>query len=238
MAAWSHEHAVSAGRPDWTSFRPLPALFAVWAVLIGAALLQDLAGWQGDARIWVLDVDTEDSFYTWFSQLMLAAAAVLLWDTGRKTAAASGGFGAHWMTLGGFFMLLSVDEALSFHERLSSPVRSALDTSGFLTFAWVIPAGLLCLVGFMALVPFLRQLPARVRALMILSAVMFLGGALGMELVGGWLFGDNDEALTTLSYRLAVVIEEGLEGLGVLVFLYSIMLYRRERRIEPGVGSV
>lgn len=218
--------------------RPLSFLLLVWAVLIGASLFQDLAGIQGDPRILMFDVDIERSFYTWFSVLLLAGAGVLLLDTGHKVRPSDRFIGTQWTILGGIFILLSVDEMLRFHEKLSGRVNTVLDTGGIFTFAWVIPAAIICVIGFVALVPFLRRLPARVRNLMILSAVLFLGGAIGMEMIGGKMMSDHGGDVTVLPYRLAATAEEGLEGLGVLLFIYSLLLYRRDLRVTPLLSTV
>ena len=50
-----------------------------------------------------------------------------------------------WTRLALVFVYLSLDEALSFHERLNRPVRDLLDTSGALYYAWVIPYALFAL---------------------------------------------------------------------------------------------
>lgn len=218
--------------------RTMSFLLLVWSVLIGASLFQDLAGMTGDSRIWLLDVDVERGLYTWFSQLMLAGAGVLLLDTGHKVRRSDPVMAMEWKILGGLFLLLSIDEALSFHEMLSSRVRGVVDTGGLLTFAWVIPAAIICLIGFVGLLPFLRRLPALVRTLMILSAVLFLGGAIGMEMLGGKIMSDHGGDVTVLPYRLATTAEEGLEGLGVLLFIYSLLLYRRDLRVIPLLSTV
>ena len=222
-----------------TAGKSMAFLLVVWAALIGANLVQDLSGAQGDARIWLLDVDVERSLYTWFSQLMLAGAAVLLLDTGNRVLPRDRLTGRYLIFLGCVFILLSIDEALALHELLSSRVKGVVGVaSPYLMFAWVIPAGVLCLVGLAASVPFLRRLPVRVRTLMLLSAALFLGGAIGMEMVGGKIFHDHGEDVTVLPYRLAVAVEEGLEGLGVLLFIYSILLYRREKKLVPILHSL
>jgi hypothetical protein len=212
------------------------ALLLIWAVLIGAALVQHGLGWDDGKRIWLLDLDVERSVYTWFSQLLLAGAGLLLLDNGARVYPRERLVGAQWLLLGLVFFALSADEALSLHELLSAPVGSALGTSGFLTFAWVLPLAALCLLGFIAFIPFLRALPGRVRATMLLAAALYLGGAIGMELIGGKLYADAQGDVTTATYRLAAIIEEALEGLGILVFIYSIGLYRAARRMTPLFG--
>lgn len=236
--AVSPDDGVSHAGVEWQVLRPMAPLFLAWAVLIGFSVFQDLAGWGDDARIWLLHVDSEQSVYTWFSQLMLAGTAFLLWDTGRKAASTDRRIGRYWTALGGVFLLLSLDEALALHERLIDPLRAALHTSGFLTFAWVIPAVLLCAVGFVAVIPFLRQLPGRVRNPMFLGGALFISGSLAMEMIGGKILSDHGMDPYSKAYGLSVGIEEGLEGLGVLVFLYSVLLYRRDQWIAPLLWQV
>ena len=232
------QHQVLPSGAGRGAIRTVGLLLLSWAVLVAAALVQHGLGWGDEDRIWLLDLDVERSFFTWFSQLLLAGAAVLLLDTGVKVYRSDRLVGAQWVVLGGFFLFLSADEALSLHELLSATVGSALGTSGSLTFAWVLPIGALCLLGLIASIPFLLRIPARVRATMILAAVLYLGGAIGMELVGGKIYSDAAGDVTTSAYRLAAIIEEGLEGLGVLVFLFSIALYREDRGITPALQQV
>ncbi len=234
MTEITEEHArrLDAARPV---VRPILVPLLIWAVLIGAAVVQHGLGLDGEDRIWLLDLDVERSVYTWFSQLLLAGAGLMLLDTGARVYRRERLIGAQWTLLGVVFFGLSADEALSVHELLSAPVGSSLGTSGFLTFAWVLPVAALCLLGLVAFIPFLRALPGRARATMLLAAALFIGGAIGMELIGGKLYSDATGDVTAASYRLAAIIEEALEGLGVLVFIHSIGLYRAERRISPPV---
>jgi hypothetical protein len=214
------------------------SLLGIWAGLISANVVQDLAVDYGAARIWLLDVDVERSLYTWFSQLLLALVALLLFDTGAKMRRAERFVASQWLALSAIFVLLSIDEALSLHEIASQRLSEAIPTSGFLMFAWVVPAAVVCLLGLAAATPFLLRLPGRVRMLMLLSAVLFLGGAVGMEMVGGKILSDFGGDASVLPYRWAVAVEEGLEGLGVLVFLYSHLLYRRTEALRPLLQQV
>jgi hypothetical protein len=237
MAVLSPSHSATR-RKAHAAPGVLPYLLLLWAVLICANLLQDISMVGGDSRIWLLDVDVERSLYTWYSQLLLAGVAVLLLDTGAKMFRVDRLMGVQWLGLSAIFGLLSADEALSLHELASQKLHGVLDTSGVLAFAWVIPAAAICAVGMVAAIPFLRRLPTRVRGLMLLSAALFLGGAIGMEMVGGKILSDNGENVSALAYRLSVALEEGLEGLGVLVFLYSHLIYRRDQTVRPMLQSI
>lgn len=216
----------------------LLALFAVWASLILLNILQDIAGPVTGFRLGLFDVDVERGFYTWYSQLVLAGTAALLADTGVKIAERDRRNGTEWLILALIFLGLSADEFLALHEFVSERLSTALDTSGFLTFAWVIPAGLICVLGLIVATPFLLRLPGRVRLLMLTSAGVFLSGALGMEMIAGQILTLNGRDFSALSYRLAVLAEEGLEGLGVLIFLYSHLLYRRGHEMRERFTSL
>lgn len=134
--------------------------------------------------------------------------------------------------MGVLFFLLSADEALSFHEKLSGRLTGL----GGLHFAWVIPAAAVCLAGLVAAIPFLRALSPRVRVLMLASAGVFLFGALGMEAIGGQVFLAMGEDVLARPYRALVNIEEGAEGLGVILFLFALTLHRHQAGLTPGIS--
>ncbi|MBB1499409.1 hypothetical protein [Paracoccus sp. MC1862] len=225
----------STQTPRSARFGSQPALviiLAAWAVFLGASVVQDVLGLDAEARTWLLDVGNERSFYTWFSQLLLALAGLLLVDTGTKTVGQSRWVGVQFIGLGALFFLLSADEALGFHEKVSARLTGL----GGLHFAWVIPAAAVCVAGLAAAIPFLRALSPRVRALMLASAGVFLFGALGMEAIGGQVFLAMGEDVLARPYRALVNIEEGAEGLGVILFLFALTLHRQQAGLVPGIS--
>lgn len=210
----------------------LGVVCALWAVILSGSIFQDMIGLDAEARVWLLDVDSERSFYTWFSQMILALTGLLLADTGIKTLSRNRSTAFPHLMLGGIFFLLSADEGLSFHEILSARMGGA----GGLHFAWVIPATIFCLVGLAALMPFLRSLGPRVMGMMLASAGVFLSGALGMEAIGGEVLVANNEDILARPYRLLVNIEEGAEGVGVILFLFALSRHREEADLTPGIS--
>lgn len=72
-------------------------------------------------------------------------------------------------------------------------------------------------------IPFLLHLPRRCRVLFVLAASLYLGGALGVE---RWTdrFAEQD-LLDTLEYNLWTTVEESLEMLGVVLFIYTLLAY-------------
>ena len=95
----------------------------------------------------LFDFNEERSVPTWFScwLLMMSAALLGVIATAQR---AEGLPHLWWSVLALVFVYLSLDEALSFHERLNRPVRDLLGTGGALYYAWVIPYAVFALVFF------------------------------------------------------------------------------------------
>lgn len=204
------------------------ALVALWAVLIGASIVQDAAtsaGMMSD-RIWMLDVEVESGVYTWFSTLLLAGAALVCGIVALEKQAAGDRLRFHWSLLAVIFLALSADEACSVHEALSARLTAGLGTSGALYFAWVIPAGLACAAGLVFFIPFIMSFPARLRTWLVGSAAAFLTGAIGMEIAAGAIGAGSEEVLRSGAYRTLATIEEALEGGAVILFIAVILAYR------------
>lgn len=101
---------------------------------------------------------------------------------------------------------------------------------GIFYFAWVLPA-LVLLVGLgLYFVGFLRRLPSPTRRAFSATGLIYLGGAVGVELIAGRhveVHGYNN-----LPYAFLVVAEEGLEMTGVILFLKALLAYLRDHYRE------
>ena len=135
-----------------------------------------------------------------------------------------------WLGLAVLFVLLSLDEMASLHEMASGTLRRLFHLEGAFYFAWVLPAGVgLILLGLLY-VRFLWRLPSRTRSLFLAAALLYVGGALGMELVGGALvtqYGFHD-----IRYFWAATVEEFCEMMGVVVFIFALLDYLRRENIH------
>jgi hypothetical protein len=211
-------------------WRPALAFTAcLAALLLLASVSQDLLSITGRhvneaLRLSVLDVDVEQSFYTWLSVVLLFSASLVLFVIGYERRGRPLAVRLVWLGLSGLFLLLSADESVGLHERVSSILHLATGSHGLLYFAWAAPAGLLTLLGLSALVPFLRTLPQRIAMLMLLSAAAYIGGAVVLEMLGGAVAEAQGRLATT--YRALANAEEGLEMAGILIFLYTLFLFR------------
>lgn len=174
------------------------------------------------------DLDLEANAPSWFSSALAfigAALFLLLW----RQVPLDGKRSRVWLFLSFLFVYISIDEFASIHERLIIPVRETFDLSGLLYFAWVVPYGMLVAILAVALLPFLRRLDPEVRRRFIIAAIVFLSGAVGMELIGGRLYESLDQQ-RNLTYDLITTCEEILEMTGLILLIRAQLLLLRQRR--------
>lgn len=171
------------------------------------------------------DLDGESTVVAWFSSLGLAAASLLLLCVARVQRQKGDGDVWPWMLLGFLFALLSLDESIYLHELSIIPLRRYLGASGIFYFTWVVPGFIAVLCLGLTYLRFLLRLPRRTARLFIASAAVYVGGALGLELVGGALA--QQEGLWGPRYSVAMTLEEILEMIGIGLFLYSLLDYAR-----------
>lgn len=140
-----------------------------------------------------------------------------------------------WFFLGVIFIFLSMDELFTLHERLTMPIRNSLGADGVFHFSWIIPYSILVLALAVVYFRWLFSLPAVVRNLMIASAIMYLSGAVGVEMLEGLYASANTAANTTeafvrdLNFELLVTVEETLEIAGLITFIYALLRYISDR---------
>ena len=204
----------------------LVGLVSCIGLLVVASLL-------GGPSLEIFHVNEEQNIPTLFSTLQLLATALLLGLTaGLKEES---GYKRHWGFLGLLFLYFAIDENVSIHEKAIRPLRAALDTGGVFHFAWIIPVIPFLLIVSVVYIRFLQSLPRRTAGFIVAAGALFVGGAVGMEMVGGWLA--DTSGTQTLYYELSVTLEESLEMLGVALFMYALLDYLpAERRFQISFG--
>ncbi|MEH2007053.1 hypothetical protein [Nostoc sp.] len=131
---------------------------------------------------------------------------------------------SYWKTLSRIFFYLSLDEAFSFHEILIIPsVRESLHLNPIFFQTWVIPGAVLVGVFAFKYFKFLLHLPLKTRYLFLIAAVVYVGGGLGMEMVGGLL--RVDFGRRTLITLIGIIVEEFMEMVGIVIFIYALLAY-------------
>jgi len=171
----------------------------------------------------LFSVNTEQTIPTWYSSLLLFAAALLflLVSVGKSGIIARGRW--LWTSLAVIFLYLSLDEAASIHEIAAKWLQTDFELSGFWTFGWQLAAlPFLALFGLIYF-RFWWQLPRPTRLHFMVAGVVYVGGAFVVEGISAARW----DALGGLSYGYLVIatVEELCEMLGVIILIYGLLTY-------------
>jgi hypothetical protein len=217
------------------SFRKIMQVLVAVVVCLTVAHLagQYYRHFIGDDPLWLklakkFDLNQEEySVPTWYQTVMLFSCFQLLVINAAVASVEANRYAGYWAVLAFIYLYLSADEFLQIHERMEA-LRSVFQTSGAFYYTWVIPYGIFVLVVALAYLKFLFHLPDRTRSLFIAAGVLYVGGALGMEMVAG-LFVDSHlnklAAEGTFTTAVLIAIEELLEMLGIVVFIKGLLSY-------------
>ncbi len=175
----------------------------------------------------IIDLDGELTFPSWFSSIQLFCVGFLLLIRHYKIPQPKR-FSQLFLSLVAIgFIFLSLDEAVSFHEKLSFQ---------FISIEWLprfknnnglwIPVYLLLVVSFMLVfrnsIMDLWQYYRKQLTIFAAGLIAFLLGGVVLEIIG-YEYLHVDELKTW--YLLEVAIEEGLEMFGASLMLYATMLF-------------
>jgi hypothetical protein len=96
-----------------------------------------------------------------------------------------------------------------------------------LYFGWVLPYGVLTVALGIAYLRFWWALPPKTRWRSALAGILYVGGALGLEAVGGrYLHAQGGRP--DLTYALITTCEELLEMIGASLFLHTLVQHAAE----------
>lgn len=173
-------------------------------------------------------VDAEKNIPTAFSVLLLLFAAQLLALIAVLRSRQADSLVGYWAALALGFVLMAADEAWELHEMLVAPVRGLMsdDRLGIFHFAWVVPGIALVLVLGLFFLKFLLRLPRKTRVSFVIAAALYLGGAIGVELIGGRYAEAHGQA--NLTFSMLATIEENLEMVGSIVFIRALLAHLAE----------
>ena len=162
----------------------------------------------------LFELDEENNLPTWFSSFLLLNNAFVLYAVGENCIDK---FKSHWKLLSLGFLILSIDEVAGIHETFNTAVE----------FNWAVLGGLIVGVVGIIYIPFLLALDRALALKFVISGCIFVGGAIGVELLSE----DMDE--DTIMYGFATAVEEGMEMIGALMFLYvNLNEHKKQHSLE------
>jgi hypothetical protein len=178
----------------------------------------------------LFDMDVESSVPSIFSVLLLFCSFLLLLIISLLKMKERGTHLAGWFILALGFLTMTFDEGASIHEKLMRPINQLLmyeDIPSVFYFTWVIPAILLIALLALVYIKFIIDLPGKTRWSFLLSAAIYLGGAVGAELVSGYYAGKF--GTDNLGFNLMAAGEEIMEMSGLILFMWALLTYISEQ---------
>jgi len=168
-------------------------------------------------------VDQEANIPTWFTAgvaLYLAMMASMI-----ASAIKSQGKSAWaWRGIALMGIYIAMDEVAGFHELAIDPIRDNWEISPWLYQAWVIPAMALVILISIIYSRFIWRIPIYTKVYLILGALTYVTGAIGVEAIGGFVL--STQGLSDWYVELSH-IEEFMEMMGLIIILYAVVEYAR-----------
>lgn len=209
----------------WLISKWLLTITAVLVVLSLAAnaygLSQDQLSLAAERVIKLVDLDDEANAPAFFSTVLLLLATALLAAVARHQHSHRERDARHWWALTVVFLALSFDEAAEIHETMIGPFQRLFEGNRFVYFGWVVPGAAFVVVVGLFFLRFLFELEPKTRNRFILAGAIFVGGALGIEVVEGYIASGRGEDNWT--YVIAFTMQELLEMVGIVVFIHAIL---------------
>lgn len=168
------------------------------------------------------DLDKEWNLPSYYSSFTLLLCSILLFVISESKRQNNNRYFS-WLLLCIIFFFMAIDEAMQLHEMTILPLRTLFKLKGIFYFSWVIPG--IILVIFLSIIFYrlILSLDSKFKLLFVSSGLLYISGAIGMELIGGYYayrYGQNN-----FIYALVSNIEEIFEMIGILFFLYSLLSY-------------
>ncbi|MCM2375137.1 hypothetical protein [Aporhodopirellula aestuarii] len=180
------------------------------------------------------DLGHEPSIPAFYSATLLLASGGILGFLGVYDKSDQGRRLRYWRFMAIVMTALAIDEAVMFHEMGDALMRMT-PMGDLLYFSWIIPAGLFVIVVGLLNLRFILNLPPRTKRLILLSGVIFVTGAIGMESVAGVIFSAAEDELAAqqnIAHVISQSIEEALEMLGVVTFIFALLNYIESSQIK------
>ncbi|MBC3194718.1 hypothetical protein H7X46_27075 [Pseudonocardia sp. C8] len=218
----SPEPEAPAGVPHLALLRPASVvkvaagIAAVLALAHFAAAVYGLGrpGFQVPAAI---RLGNELNVSTWFSSVLHLTNAAIL---GLIAANSVRRERWKWVLLSVSCAVVAMDEVAANHEHVGWIIHTTFGTTGFLTYAWIIPAVVLVLVVAALCLPTLLRRPGAV--VVVVGAAVFLFGAVGLESVGGALF-ERTGDVQAFAYNVLAGTEETFEMAGLVIAMAGLL---------------
>ncbi|GAA1076339.1 hypothetical protein [Pseudonocardia alni] len=214
--------AAAPGAPHLALLRRGPVVGTAAAIVAVLALAHYGAAVYGIGRPGFeipapIRLGTELNISTWFSSAMHLTNAALLALIAANSVRRERW---RWILLSLSCAVVAMDETAANHEQVGWIIHTTFGTSGFLTYAWIIPAVVLVAVVAALCLPMVLRRPGA--WLVVAGAAVFLLGAVGLESAGGALFEQTGD-VQSFAYNVLAGTEETFEMAGLVIAMAGLL---------------
>lgn len=177
----------------------------------------------------LFNFDRESNFPTLFNGLILGFGSLIAFGI-SSWLRENGGVALDkraWFGIGCILGFMMLDELCQIHEALDWILMAHLKSNGAIAWPWVVPYAALALgvAGF--LLKFYIRLERRFQVIFAVSAIIYVIGALGFEMLEAAYTEKN--GIDSIGFGVLYSIEESLEMLAVMLANWGIMTYAADR---------
>ncbi len=179
----------------------------------------------------LFDLNGEANAPSWYAPSLWLIAAALAFLIGQSEHGKHGRFIWNWGMFCGACIFLSADEATMIHERIGKGIGvifekwESLRMDGGWLYSWMYWG-----IGFLSVFLFLNYkfllaLPGKTLFLLCVSGVVFISGAIGVELFSVWDEHGIRPINSARQWFLLIALEESLGMAGVIALIYTLLDY-------------
>jgi hypothetical protein len=215
------------------------AVILIIASIVGQLIKYVLGHPTGLGLIRIFSLNEEANIPTFFSSLLMILAASLLGIIALFRRRQNNLHDSKlWSLLCIGLLYMAFDESSQIHEMLASPIKGMLGEGklGFLYFAWVIPFIPIVIVIGLLMVRFLTRLPKKTRLAFLTSGIIYVLGAIIIEMIGGRYAELNGQE--NLVFNMIGTVEETFELAGLIGFVWALLIYLADNFGEMQVQIV
>jgi hypothetical protein len=179
----------------------------------------------------LFNVNMELSIPTWYSGILLFACALTSYVISKIDLNIRNK--PFWRFIAFTFVFLSIDELAEVHEKIGHYLGYVIETSGIFHFKWVLVYVPILIILGLVFIKFFRRVDRKLFRYMFLSAVVFIAGAVGFEMISaGWADIHGQENMVFMAVS---AIEEFFEMLGASIFIYATLDYIKRVKISKNL---
>lgn len=193
------------------------------------ALTQELPHYK---EVWRLNryfnLTYELNFPAFYSSFLLGLAGCILSFIAFIKIRQGDKFSYQWSCLSIIFIYLAFDELLALHENLGYLATDYFGEENLIIQDWAY-AGIVIIFLFILLFwSFFNHLSPDNKLRFFISAALYVGGSLGIEIVGSIY--ELRYGIQDVPYLLFTTVEESLEMVGMIYFINTLMIYLEETK--------